>query len=886
MICCLLFATLAAPGNLLHNGDFEAGLEGWPANNGWYAVPQGGDVSEAQLGEGEGRQGSRALKLIGGGHRGIALQSAPAYPGRYRVTGWLKCTGMGEVAGGVLVEWIAAENQYLTGRSVIKIKGDTDWTPFDVEVTAPPTTRAVHFDLLTDAPNTGTIWFDEVTMTRIPSDGPPPAAPVLTAASPDGAEACLRVTWSADGLDSVVRLLLYVGREPLAPGGDMLPFAVADPAAGEVLLNGLENGVTYHLAAAAVDADGRRSAVGPGLTVQVDDRQPPRPGWLTAEVGLDGQPDTVVWSPSALDDDLAVLHWLRDGGNEFGSQPVDSRPAPVVRECPTKRIGVVVEDRHGLRSEPVWAEVPARPASGAPPWALGYGPPTQQLPIDANPPPGQPPTLAALGGQQVALQAFVKPAVALTNLRVAFPELPPGWQADARFVEYLDLAKNSRATPKEELVWQAPAKYPDPLSDEPVRDAPAGQLLPLHLRVTPPRGAPAGRQSIRAELRADQGRQSIDIPVQTGGVDLPATTRLDFVYWYNWSEPCRAYGVETESADGWRLLARQAAQMLEYHQNVVVVPYSMAQTWIADDGTLQLDFRRFDRYVETFLAAGVDHGFCLSHFGSRGPGGWEAPTFVAHDLNARRLSDGEPTRIKAYDILPAIQDHLEAKGWLGKFSVHVADEPIKVNRESWLELSATIRAKAPKLPRIDAIHIPNLDGGLEIWVPQVNYLVDWLDEFQAIQAQGNRLWFYVAWVPQGKFPNRMIDSSALKPRVLHWLHYLYGSTGYLHWALNRWSADLLGSLQSPGDTTICWPSRRDVANSSLRWEAERAGIEDLELMYLAQAALERQGLDREAAVARIRAVIAAAVRGATDYERDWAAYEAVKLNLMTIAAAD
>ena len=43
------------------------------------------------------------------------------------------------------------------------------------------------------------------------------------------------------------------------------------------------------------------------------------------------------------------------------------------------------------------------------------------------------------------------------------------------FVDYVRIEKNSRATPKEELVWPGPAEYPDRLSDDPVRDLPNGQ---------------------------------------------------------------------------------------------------------------------------------------------------------------------------------------------------------------------------------------------------------------------------------------------------------------------------------------------------------------------------------------------------------------------------
>ena len=103
------------------------------------------------------------------------------------------------------------------------------------------------------------------------------------------------------------------------------------------------------------------------------------------------------------------------------------------------------------------------------------------------------------------------------------------------------------------------------------------------------------------------------------------------------------------------------------------------------------------------------------------------------------------------------------------------------------------------------------------WLP-VGDPGDW-DRFNNAMASapvrvGNELWFYIAWVPQGRYPNRMIDSQAIKSRVLHWLNATYDTTGYLHWALNHWQIPL-SSLESPGDQYICWPSRRFIANSSL-----------------------------------------------------------------------
>jgi len=112
-------------------------------------------------------------------------------------------------------------------------------------------------------------------------------------------------------------------------------------------------------------------------------------------------------------------------------------------------------------------------------------------------------------------------------------------------------------------------------------------------------------------------------------------------------------------------------------------------------------------------------------------------------------------------------------------------------------------------------------------------------------------------VPQGKFPNRMIDSSAIKPRVLHWFNALDDTDGYLHWALNHWSM------------YIAWPSRRFIANSSLRYEAEREGLEDCELMFMVRDKLMAAGADHATAQARIEALGRRPVRGVEDYTRSW-----------------
>jgi len=218
---------------------------------------------------------------------------------------------------------------------------------------------------------------------------------------------------------------------------------------------------------------------------------------------------------------------------------------------------------------------------------------------------------------------------------------------------------------------------------------------------------------------------------------------------------------------------------------------------------------------------------------------------------------GEPKEIPIEQFLPALVKHLEAEGWLEKTVLHIADEPIPVNVESWKAASRRVHAVAPKLRRIDAIHVEGLPGDLEVWVPQLNFFDDYYASLHEAQQRGEcELWFYTAWVPQGKYPNRLMDFALIKPRLLHWINFLYGATGYLHWGLNWW--DLKQGTFSPGDEWIVYPGKNGP-RGSLRWEAMRDGLEDYEYFKLLAA---KRG------EARAMELGHELMRTITDYDRD------------------
>ncbi|MBC7289102.1 MAG: hypothetical protein H5T86_13905, partial [Armatimonadetes bacterium] len=312
-------AVLAAA-NMLVNGDFEQGLDGWSTRHPWYEKPQGAGLSKAEVVDGEGINNSKALRMTGEGKRCIVMQVLPAYPGRYRVTGWIRCQGLDTGEAGVLAEWMSHENKWMRGDWAVKLSGTTDWQHFDTVVEAPPGTRSVHFDLLTTEPNSGTVWFDDITFERIPSEGPPPKEPRISAETPAGAEGCLRVSWNSEDLSpSAVRLIVYCQPRAFSSREGLLPAAIADTLGDGTTIYGLENGRTYWLAAVAVDGDGRASALGPATTAKVLDRQPPRPGWLMAHRTAKERTVRLQWWPHLLDFDIATVEFVWRSAE--GAQP-------------------------------------------------------------------------------------------------------------------------------------------------------------------------------------------------------------------------------------------------------------------------------------------------------------------------------------------------------------------------------------------------------------------------------------------------------------------------------------------------------------------------------------------------------------------------------------
>lgn len=429
--------------------------------------------------------------------------------------------------------------------------------------------------------------------------------------------------------------------------------------------------------------------------------------------------------------------------------------------------------------------------------------------------------------------------------------------AKLRFVGYVNVDRPTQK-PSSDQLRNPPADYPDVLLERETISLGAGGAQPVWISATVPCDAAAGtytaRVSIKARLKESEVIREVPLTLRVYPVTLDKS-RLWVTNWFAMQWPHMAINPEPDSEAYYALLRRYARNMAEHRQNVALIsPLALTQFGVDDAGELTFDFSRFDRWVNIFKEEGVIGLIEGGHIGGR-TGGWLSPfgAYVQLVREGKMASeqvapDSETAKAFYSRFFPALVEHLRQQGWLDCYLQHLADEPTNLNVGSYRALAALVRDYAPELKTVEANHFKDLVGAIDVWVPQLNFLHEDFSYYQERQAAGDEVWFYTCVFPQGDYANRFIEQPLIKTRLLHWINFTYGITGYLHWGYNQWTADNPvthttrphgGPPYLPaGDPWVVYPGS-DGPLDSIRFEAMRDGVADHELLCrLAERNLE------------------------------------------------
>ena len=388
-----------------------------------------------------------------------------------------------------------------------------------------------------------------------------------------------------------------------------------------------------------------------------------------------------------------------------------------------------------------------------------------------------------------------------------------------------------------------------------------------------PAATKPGDYGVRIVIRTGTASVSKQLVLRVHAATVPPIGKdtLRYTNWYSEANMLRGTGVASGSEEFWNILDRYAAMMAKGRQNTFRLPLRFESDAgghiMLKDANMKRTLTVFERhgfcYVEGADFVQERDGKLVTRVGKHPVRSPEGTTELIESL----------TRLREFIVREKLQD---------RWFQHIKDEPGSHLTKDYKAVADLIHRHLPGIPVLEATVTRSLTGAVNIWCPTVDEFQRHRDFFDARRKQGDQCWVYTCLTPGGPWVNRLIDMERLRPVYIGWGAACFGTTGFLHWGLNRFVADpfkqsVVDHPAAPGtnnqlpagDTHILYPGPGQPW-SSTRFEAQRIGCEDHELL--------RQ-LDAKDP-ARCSRLIASVFRGYDDYETDVSTYRLAKRKLL------
>ncbi|TDC18893.1 glycoside hydrolase domain-containing protein [Kribbella albertanoniae] len=462
-------------------------------------------------------------------------------------------------------------------------------------------------------------------------------------------------------------------------------------------------------------------------------------------------------------------------------------------------------------------------------------------------------------------RAFTIKRVSFSPLTSGFRAIPPS-ELSYNFVKFTALNHNSVFGGNQYVYAPsrpAPDDFPDGLSNDRSTTVAANRTQPIWVRVHVPKYVAGGVYRGTVRIETDRGTESIPLSVNVRPVTIPDAKDSGFtdvewtLFFGTVSHQPPPSGVETMLANygfspftpkWWKLMEDYADLRRDYRNNNLTLPMTTlllaGNTTVDANGKVHFDWSKVDQVVKFFTDRGTVsrlEGFWVNG----GPGYstvWDVETLV-RDADGQTVKKYVPwTSTEADDWIQqyvgALRDHVKAKGWNGKWWMHIGDEPKgESGDKGWNGIFDKVKAVWPDVKIGDAtFHDPVASQVAEredIMIPNLlNY--EWSPKtFDAERAKGKDLWLYNCNIPTQGFLNRFIDQPEYYQRLIGWLAAARGANGHLHWAFNNWNISM-DDQDVKGDFWVVNPDQKhkNLLERTIRLESMRDGIEDWEVVEI------------------------------------------------------
>ena len=281
---------------------------------------------------------------------------------------------------------------------------------------------------------------------------------------------------------------------------------------------------------------------------------------------------------------------------------------------------------------------------GAPPkleiWAVD---PLEKVFGDSEPSGSTTARIDVARGEVATLQFVIRSSEPIRGLNARLKSLPfvlhqegeprpPDLKPERpRFVGYVPVDRPIQTPPRDQL-RKLPAEFPDPLLEVDRIDVPENTAQPIWVSIPVPLDATPGTYegsptTICGRFAGASAPYGFASSTAASIRIHPATvgrSRLWVTNWFSMRPHHMEIDAKPDSEEYWALLRRFARNMASHRENVALIsPLSLAEFRVGPAGRLEIDFSRFDRWVEIFRDDGVIGRIEGGHIGGRNERGWE-----------------------------------------------------------------------------------------------------------------------------------------------------------------------------------------------------------------------------------------------------------------------
>lgn len=394
---------------------------------------------------------------------------------------------------------------------------------------------------------------------------------------------------------------------------------------------------------------------------------------------------------------------------------------------------------------------------------------------------------------------------------------------------------------------RTPGKYDSSLVTDPIDivdriDVRSNTVQPVWLSVRVPRDIPAG--VYKGSVTVNAGKEfKLGITVTVAEHELPPASEwsFDLDLWQNPDPIAKVHGVELWSEEHYNLM-RPYYEMLAGAGQKSITAFIIDQPWGPDhvyyrdpsliewtrkkDGSWAYDYSEFDKYIEFVMSCGISKRInCYS--------------MITWDLRFIYFDEAKNDTVSVYakpgtqeylDLwLPMISDftsHLKSKGWFDKTSIAMDERDMK----GMLEVIKLLKSVDPQWKTALAGNYHR-----EIAMDIFDYCIILGKKFDqdildARRSLGLPTTFYTACGERR--PNIHSFSPPAEAAWISWYSSANGFSGYLFWAYNNWTEDVLHDTRyktwPAGDCYQVYPGPR----TSIRFEKLIEGIQDFEKLRI------------------------------------------------------